>query len=172
MRFLRALLFKLKTICLQRQARDEHTEKLREKTNTFLQARLQKKVPGFTGPFLGPVVCLINRYCDSTCEGIAKGFSELAPERAVVAGFEGTLGSFGMSGGSIVLPVRKIETSRPSFCSFFYCFWFFSRSLLRSEQENNDHLTRQAWDGTEIHKEKTGCRVVVGFGSTIGRYGV
>ena len=31
------------------------------------------KVPSekrqFSGPWLGPVVCMINRYCDSSCEG-------------------------------------------------------------------------------------------------------
>ena len=28
---------------------------------------------GFQGSFEGPVVAMINRYCDSTCEGIAMG---------------------------------------------------------------------------------------------------
>jgi carboxyl-terminal processing protease len=51
-----------------------------------------------------PVVLIINRYCASTCEGIAKGFSELARSRSQIVGFEGTTGSFGMSGGKIVLP--------------------------------------------------------------------
>lgn len=61
-------------------------------------------VPGFKGPFTGPVVCMINRYCDSTCEGVAQGFAQLSPSRAAVTGFEGTLGSFGMSGGTVVMP--------------------------------------------------------------------
>ena len=58
----------------------------------------------FSGPWLGPVVCMINRYCDSSCEGIARGFAQLEPGRAAVTGFEGTLGSFGMDGGTVVLP--------------------------------------------------------------------
>eukprot|EP01043_Picozoa_sp_COSAG02_P068470 COSAG02_NODE_11383_length_1734_cov_1.349235_2_plen_148_part_00 len=57
-----------------------------------------------TGPWLGPVVCMINRYCCSSCEGIARGFTQLSPGRAAVTGFEGTLGSFGMDGGTVVLP--------------------------------------------------------------------
>ena len=59
---------------------------------------------GFQGSFQGPVVAMINRYCDSTCEGIAMGIARLDPSRAAVTGFEGTLGSFGMSGGTIMLP--------------------------------------------------------------------
>ena len=64
----------------------------------------KERVPGFNGPFTGKVVCMINRYCDSTCEGIAQGFADLSPSRAAVTGFEGTLGSFGMSGGTMVMP--------------------------------------------------------------------
>ena len=67
-------------------------------------AHYSKAVPGFTGPFTGPVCAMINRYCDSTCEGVARGFAQLSPKRAAVAGFEGTLGSFGMSGATVVMP--------------------------------------------------------------------
>ena len=49
-------------------------------------AKYREAVPGFVGPFTGPVVCMINRYCDSTCEGVAKGFAQLSPNRAAVTG--------------------------------------------------------------------------------------
>ena len=67
-------------------------------------AHYSKAVPGFTGPFTGPVCAMINRYCDSTCEGVARGFAQLSPKRAAVTGFDGTLGSFGMSGATVVMP--------------------------------------------------------------------
>jgi hypothetical protein len=35
-------------------------------------------VAGFEGAFQGPVVCMVNRYCDSTCEGIAYGLKQRA----------------------------------------------------------------------------------------------
>eukprot|EP01052_Picozoa_sp_SAG31_P023678 SAG31_NODE_1968_length_6780_cov_1.940129_1_plen_528_part_00 len=72
-------------------------------------AKLKKKIPKFEGPFTtGPVVVMVNSYCDSTCEGVAMGFLKLQewyPHRDVaVSGFDGTLGSFGMDGGTVVLP--------------------------------------------------------------------
>ena len=67
-------------------------------------AKYKGLVPGFEGPWLGPLVCMINAYCDSTCEGIAMGIAALDKKRAAVTGWETTLGSFGMSGGTVVLP--------------------------------------------------------------------
>lgn len=61
-------------------------------------------MPGFEGPFTGPVVVIVNAYCDSTCEGIAKGFTYLPNSRVAITGFDGTTGCFGMSGGTIVMP--------------------------------------------------------------------
>mmetsp|Transcript_103322 Transcript_103322/g.182098 ORF Transcript_103322/g.182098 Transcript_103322/m.182098 type:complete len:514 (-) Transcript_103322:53-1594(-) len=58
-----------------------------------------KSVP--TPPFYTkPVVVLVNRGCISTCEGVAKGFFALPTSEVV--GFEGTSGSFGMAGASVL----------------------------------------------------------------------
>jgi len=81
-------------------------------TNVSTLDKLKSKVPGFTGPFTGPVVLLINSDCDSTCEGVAKGIAELPSSRSAVVGFDGTTGCFGMSGGTVVVP-GDIEISFP-----------------------------------------------------------
>jgi len=51
-----------------------------------------------------PVVVLVNSNTVSTGEGIAMGFSKFPRSQAQIVGFDGTCGSFGMSGGTILLP--------------------------------------------------------------------
>jgi carboxyl-terminal processing protease len=61
--------------------------------------------PVVSASYTKPVVLLINSDTVSTGEGIAMGFADWLPKsRSQVVGFEGTCGSFGMSGGTIIFP--------------------------------------------------------------------
>lgn len=52
--------------------------------------------------YSGPVVALVDNACISSGEGVAMGIKNLPNGRVV--GFTGTNGSFGMSGGAVLLP--------------------------------------------------------------------
>jgi hypothetical protein len=98
-----------------------------EHLKAYSDPLLPEHVAGFEGAFQGPVVCMVNRYCDSTCEGIAYGLKQRAAR--------------GEASGSAPLPRRW-----PCFCC---CVFQSAAACLASILLPTPHgLLREAIDST------------------------